>query len=95
MNPFTVLLGITLGSLVSIAFSLGGVLFVFWILQDESPRFRTEMPELLRGTAIFSGLAGIAALGFIGTLKKKPWRYVCLMFLWIGLLGTGWYYWPA
>lgn len=95
MNPFTVLLGITLGSLVSIAFSLGGVLLIFWILQDESPRFDAEMPELLRGTAIFACLAIIAAFGFIGTLKKKGWRHICLMFLWIGLAGTGWYYWPA
>ncbi len=95
MNPFTVVLGITLGSLVSIAFSLGGVLLVFWILRDESPRFDAEMPELLRGTAIFFGLAAIAAIGFLGTLKQKQWRHICLMFLWIGLIGTGWYYWPA
>ena len=95
MNPFTVVLGITLGSLVSIAFSLGGVLFVFWFLQDESPRFAGEMPELLRSTAIFFALAATAAAGFIGTLKKKNWRHICLAFLWFGLMGTGWYYWPA
>ena len=95
MNPFTVVLGITLGSLVSIAFSLGGVLLVFWILQDESPRFDAEMPELLRSTTIFFCLAAIAATGFIGTVKKKRWRHVCLALLWFGLIGTGWYYWPA
>ncbi len=95
MNPFTVILGITLGSLVSMAFSLGGVLFVFWILKDESPRFDSEMPELLRSTAIFFGLAALAATGFIGTLKQKPWRHICLAFLWLGLIGTTWYYWPA
>ncbi|MDP6652010.1 MAG: hypothetical protein QGF90_07895 [Gammaproteobacteria bacterium] len=95
MNPFTVMLGITLGSLVSIAFSLGGVLFVFWFLSDESPRFDTEMPELLRSTAIFFCLAAIAAAGFIGTLKKKRWRHVCLSLLWVGLVSTGWYYWPS
>ena len=95
MNPFTVLLGITLGSLVSIAFSLGGVLLIFWILRDESPRFDAEMPELLRGTAIFFCLAAMAAIGFIVTLKKKRWRHVCLMFLWCGLIGAGWYYWPS
>jgi uncharacterized transporter YbjL len=95
MSPFTVVLGITLGSLVSIAFSLSGVLFVFWFLQDESPRFAAEMPELLRSTAIFFALAATAAAGFIGTLKKKNWRHVCLALLWSGLIGTGWYYWPA
>lgn len=95
MNPFTVILGITLGSLVSIAFSLGGVLLVFWILQDESPRFDAEMPELLRSTAIFFILAAIAGVGFIGTLKKTRWRHACLALLWCALIGTGWYYWPA
>ena len=94
MNPFTVLLGITLGSLVSIAFSLAGVLLVFWILQDESSRFTTELPELLRSAAIFLMLAFFAAGGFIGTLRNKPWRYYFLTLLWCGLLFTGWYYWP-
>lgn len=94
MNPFTVILGITLGSLVSIAVSLAGVLFVFWFLQDESPRFDSELPELLRSTAIFFVLAAIAAAGFIGTLKNKRWRHGFLASLWVGLIGTGWYYWP-
>lgn len=95
MNPFTMILGITLGSLVSIAFSLGAVLLVFWFLQDESPRFDSELPELLRSTVIFFVLAGIAAAAFIGTLKNKRWRHGCLAFLWCGLVGTGWYYWPS
>lgn len=95
MNPFTVILGITLGSLVSIAFSLSGVLFVFWLLQDESPRFDAELPELLRSTAIFIALAAIAAVSFIGTVKNKRWRHGSLAFLWLGLVGAGLYYWPS
>ena len=94
MTPFTVLLGITLGSLVSIALSLAGVLLVFWILQDESPRFDAELPELLRSTVIFLSLAVIAGAGFFGTLKRRPWRHYCLAVLWLGLIMTGWYYWP-
>jgi len=95
MNPFTVILGITLGSLVSIAFSLSGVLFVFWFLRDESPRFDAEMPELLRSTAIFLVLAAIAAVSFVATLKNLAWRHLSLAILWFGLVGTGWYYWQA
>ena len=94
MNPFTVVLGIVLGSLFSIAVSLAGVLLVFWILRDESPRFGTEMPELVRSTVIFTVLALIAAGGFIGTLYRKNWRYPCLGLLWLGLIATVWYYWP-
>lgn len=88
------ILGITLGSLVSIAFSLGGVLFVFWFLREESLRFDAEMPELLRSTAIFFVLAAIAAVSFVGTLKNSAWRHISLALLWFGLIGTGWYYWP-
>lgn len=94
MKPFTVVLGIILGSLVSIAASLGGVLLVFWILRDESPRFGAEMPELLRSTGIFFALAALAAGGFVGMLRNARWRIVCLGLLWAGLIATGWYYWP-
>lgn len=94
MHPFTIILGIVLGSLFSIAFSLGVVLFVFWFLQDEHPRFDAEMPELFRSTSIFVGLAGLAAVSFLGTLRKRIWRYPSLALLWVGLLATGWVYWP-
>ena len=95
MKPFTVILGIALGSVFSIAFSLAGVLLVFWVLQDESPRFRNEMPELARSTLIFTALTVAAAFSFIGTLKQRSWRYATLLALWLGLAATGWYYWPA
>jgi len=94
LKPFTVILGIALGSVFSIAFSLAGVLLVFWLLQDESPRFRAEMPELARSTLIFTGLAVFAGVSFWGTVKERLWRYASLLAFWLGLAGTAWYYWP-
>jgi hypothetical protein len=94
MQPFTVILGIILGSLVAIGFGLTVVLFLFWLLQGDYPRVASELPELARSTAIFSILAGLAAAGFLGTLKRRLWRYLALGLLWIGLGATGWYYWP-
>lgn len=94
MHPFTVVLGILLGSLFSISFSLTVVLLVFQILQNDDPRFTEEMPELLRSTLIFSVLTAIAAFGFVGTIRQRAWRYACLPLLWLGLLGTALYYWP-
>ncbi len=94
MQPFTVVLGIVLGSLFSIAFSLGVVLLVFWILRNDNPRFDAELPELFRASLIFSGLALMAGFGFVGTLHARTWRYLFLSLLWLGLLATGWYYWP-
>lgn len=94
MQPFTVILGVVLGSLFSIAFSLAVVLFIFWILRDDHSRFDAELPELFRATLIFGSLAILAGCGFIGTLKGDAWRYAFLTLLWGGLVATGWYYWP-
>jgi hypothetical protein len=94
MQPFTVILGIVLGSLFSIGFSLAAVLLVFWILQNDDPRFADEMPELARSTLIFSALAVLAAISFLGTLKQRFWRYPFLALLVVGFLGTARYYWP-
>ncbi len=94
MQPFTVILGIVLGSLVSIAFSLNVVLFIFWVLYDDHPRFSAEMPEVVRGTLIFSYLAVVAGVSFFGTVTRQRWRYAGLGLLWASLLATGFYYWP-
>ncbi len=94
MQPFVVILGVLLGTLVSLAFGLGVVLFVFWFLHDESPRFTAEMPYLLTSTAIFTALAVVCAAAFVGCLRRRRWRYPLLVLFWAGLLATGWYYWP-
>jgi hypothetical protein len=94
MHPFTVVLGIVMGSLVSIAFGLGVVALIFFILQGDHPRFAAEWPTLLRSTVLFCALAGLSAAGFFGTLRARPWRYPVLAMLWAGLIATGWMYWP-
>jgi hypothetical protein len=94
MQPFVIILGIVLGSLVSIAFGLSAVLLVFWILQDEHPRFSAEMPALIQSAAIFTVLAAVAVAGFVGTLRARFWRYPVLGLLWLGLLATVWFFWP-
>ena len=94
MRPFVVILGILLGSLFSIAFGLCVVLLVFWVLQSDHPRFAGELPAVAAGAALFSALAGIAAAGFVGTLRERRWRFPVLGLLWAGLFATGWFYWP-
>lgn len=93
-RPFTVLLGIILGSLFAIAFCTGIVGVVFWFIQDESPRLSTELPKLIEITGIFFALTVVAAGSFIGSVKRAAWRYWALAGLWAGLLLTGSYYWP-
>lgn len=95
MQPFTAILGVIAGSLVSIAFGLAVVLMVFWALRAEHPQFSAELPELVRAFLIFFSLATLAAFGFLGTVRVRRWRYGPLMLLWLGLSLAGWYYWPT
>jgi uncharacterized transporter YbjL len=94
-GPFTVLLGILLGSVFSIAFGLAIVCFVFWVLQDEAPRVLAEFDSLIISTAIFFALSIIAGLSFFSSLKRTSWRHLPIAILWLGLLSAGRYYWPA
>jgi len=94
MSPSAVVLGILMGTILSIAFGLLGVSFIFWWLADDYPRFADEMPMLLRSAGLFMALSLAAVSSFIGVLRSRPWRHPCLGLLGIGLVATGWYYWP-
>lgn len=93
-RPFTVLLGIVLGTLFAIAFSLSIVCLVFWILRDEAPRLAAELSSLIASTGIFTTLSVFAGLSFYASLKQFTWRYLPMTGLWLGLLLAGRYYWP-
>lgn len=95
MQPLTVLIGIVLGSVFSIAFSLGMVLLVFGLREGQSVRYGLEIPELIRAVALFSLLTVISVPAFIGSLRAASWRYWPMLALVAGLVGVGFYYWPA
>ncbi|MBM4197185.1 MAG: hypothetical protein FJ197_08840 [Gammaproteobacteria bacterium] len=95
MHPFTVVLGVVAGSLLSLASGLGIVLAVFWLLRDEHPRFAFELPELMRATAMFTVLSVFASAGFVGQVRARRWRFAPQGLLWAGLVAVGWYYWPS
>lgn len=94
MQPFTVVLGIVLGSVFSIAFSLALVWVIFGLRQGEDSRFALELPEIARATVLFSLVTVVAALAFLGALRSAPWRRWPVLGLLIGLTGIGVYYWP-
>ncbi len=93
-RPFTVLLGIILGTLFAIFFCTLIVGLVFWLLGDEEPRVASEVGSLIEIVGIFAVLTIFAAGSFIGSLRRASWRYATLAALWLGLAATGWYYWP-
>jgi hypothetical protein len=75
MRPVTILLGILLGSAVSISFSLATVWVVFLALSGRHPELRLEMPRLAASFAIFLSLTGASAVSFIAQLRHRPWRW--------------------
>jgi len=93
-RPFTVLMGIILGSVFSISFGLAVVCFVFWVLKDESPRLLSEVDSLVASTGIFIALSIFAGLSFLGSLRRTNWRHVPMAMLWLALILAGRYYWP-
>ena len=95
MRPFTVILGILLGSLVAMAFGLTVVALVFWLPQGEYEQFAAEMPALLTSTAMFTGLAAVCGVAFYATVTRRRWRHAVLSLFWLALFATGWYYWPS
>ncbi|HEY2677565.1 MAG TPA: hypothetical protein VGI65_11405 [Steroidobacteraceae bacterium] len=74
MRPFTVLIGIVLGSAASITFGLATVLIVFFVLSAEHPELPREMPQLARSFATFGVLTAASAGSFVGQIRERPWR---------------------
>ena len=74
MRPFTVLIGIILGSAASITFGLGSVLIVFGVLAGEHPELLRELPQLLWSLIAFGVLTAASAGSFLGQVKLRPWR---------------------
>jgi hypothetical protein len=74
MRPFTVLIGILLGSAASITFGLCTVLIVFFVLKAEHPDLAQEMPQLLVSLGAFGLLTAAAAGSFLGQAKERAWR---------------------
>ena len=95
MRPLTVLTGIVLGSSAATTFGLAATLVVFLVLAGEYPRFRSELPLLVRYLAVFVGLTAVAALGFLGLAKNKPWRLWAQLAMWASLMGLAALYWST
>src|SRR5664279_1144652 len=75
MRPFTVLIGIVLGSAASITFGLAAVLIVFGVLGgDLPPDHRREMPQLILSLGAFAILTTASAGSFLGQIKARRWR---------------------
>jgi hypothetical protein len=76
MRPFTVLIGIILGSAASTTFGLGTVLIVFAVLSfgGAHPDLARELPRLLLSLTAFGVLTAASAGSFLGQIRERRWR---------------------
>jgi len=95
MRPLTVLIGIVMGSTVSLAVGLLGTWIVILFLPQEAERFAPEHAALLQAIAIFTGLAAASACSFYGELRARPWRLQAHIVSVLLLATSIWVYWPT
>jgi len=94
MRPFTVLIGIVLGSAASITFGLSSVLIVFCVLRGEHPELGRELPQLLGSLIAFAVLTAASAYSFLGQARLRSWRGWAHAATLVGLCGVILMYWP-
>jgi hypothetical protein len=95
MRPLTVLLGIVMGSTVSLAVGLLLTWIVILFLPQNETRFAPEHVPLLRAMAVFTLFAAAASASFYGDLRSRPWRFAAYGATLLMLGVAVWLYWPS
>ncbi|MBT8101746.1 MAG: hypothetical protein KJO95_02190 [Gammaproteobacteria bacterium] len=85
---------IILGSCFAIMFSLCAVLIIILVLGEEYPRLQAEFDALLESLFVFLGMTAVSAASFYSLVRTHPLRIWAQGFMWLGLIATGWFYWP-
>jgi hypothetical protein len=94
MRPLVVLLGIVMGSTVSIAAALLMTGTVFLLLPEYGPQLADERRPLLVACLLSVVLAGIAVASFYGEIRTRTWRIAAHGALVVMLTAVLWTYWP-
>ncbi len=94
MRPLAVLIGIVMGSTVSIALGLVLTFIVLLLLPEARDRWAGEQAALITATLLTLSLAAVSALSFYGELRSRRWRFGPHAALVALLCLTTWLYWP-
>ena len=94
MRPLVVLLGIVMGSTVSIAAALLMTGVVFLLLPGYAERVADEQAPLKMACLLSVILAGVATTSFYGELRERRWRLGAHVALTLMLTIALWTYWP-
>jgi hypothetical protein len=88
------LLGIVMGSTVSLAVGLGLTLVVFLLMPEHADRLAAERAPLLKAVLLFTFIAAAAGSSFYGEIRERTWRFP-VHAVTAALLGVAvWMYWP-
>jgi len=85
MRPFTVLIGILMGSAASV---------VFGILIRKHPELARELPRLVQSLCVFMVLTAVSVGSFLGQVRSRAWRGWAHAATAACLLGVFLMYWP-
>ena len=94
MRPLVVLLGIVMGSTVSIAAALLMTGLVFLLLPGYEERLADERAPLVLACTLSVILAGVATTSFYGELRSRRWRFAAHAALTLMIAIALWTYWP-
>ncbi len=95
MRPLTVLLGILMGSAVSLAVGLLLTWITTLFLPRDAARFAPEQLPLLKAVVVFTLFSAASAGAFYGDLRRRTWRYQAYAAT-LAMLGVAvWLYWPS
>jgi hypothetical protein len=94
MQPLTALIGIVMGSAVSLLAGLTMTLLVFLFLPEFRDRLQGEFQPLVFAIVWAAVLTAAAAAAFFGQLRQHRWRVYGLLTLTGVILAMGRYYWP-
>ena len=94
MRPLAVLIGIVMGSTVSIfaALALTGV--VVLLVPDDADRLVAERAPLVKAIVLFALASAAAGWSFYGEIRQRRWRFPVHAVLVMVLGATVWMYWP-
>jgi hypothetical protein len=91
MQPLTVIIGIVMGSAVSLA---AGLILTFITLLFVSSRLEGEVIPLTEAIVVFTLISAAAGASFVGELKLRRWRFTAHAGTVLALALAVWMYWP-
>ena len=94
MRPLVVLLGIVMGSAVSIAVALLLTGLVFLLIPEYAERISDEQTPLTYACVLAVFLAAVAWASFYGELRSRSWRRIAHVALVAMVAIALWTYWP-